>query len=306
VSAGKPMWVSECSVTVDWSDEKTQEPSDAALRTQARRVAKIFALSIYQGSVNTFYFMLPHYVEYKRQFGLLHQDLTPRPGYLSLAAVGRLLAGATAVGKWKTDRESVHGYLFRALPDGKESHVLVASSDQDGEMMQIDSPIEAVFDYLGREVKVTDNRVRLTSAPIFVLLPKELPSSVEFDAPPKQPRRNDAKPIPIVLQTLFPSGQIDVVRSAYVLPPDQKHKLKIFVYNFGESPARGTVKLGEESVPAEVKPLDRSEVELTLAPRPFSKDPVTITITGEFDSGKSRPLLSLRLVDAKPTTKPTF
>ena len=48
-----------------------------------------------------FYFMLPHYVEGQTQFGLIHPDLTPRPAYVALAAVGRLLADAKPLGKLK-------------------------------------------------------------------------------------------------------------------------------------------------------------------------------------------------------------
>ena len=65
---------------------------------QAERVVKIYALSIHEGSAATFYFILVNYVERQVQFGLLHKDLTPRPGYLALAAVGRLLADARPLG----------------------------------------------------------------------------------------------------------------------------------------------------------------------------------------------------------------
>ena len=78
VSAGRPLWVSECAVPVKWTgDEQLKEPSDADLKVQAERVAKTFACSLHEGSAATFYFLFPHYVEGQTQFGIVRPDLTP-------------------------------------------------------------------------------------------------------------------------------------------------------------------------------------------------------------------------------------
>ena len=131
VSAGRPLWVTEFNVPVTWSgDERRREPADADLHVQAERVAKVFSGALHEGVQAAFYFMLPHYVEKQTQFGLIHPDLTPRPAYVALAAVGRLLADAKPLGKLKADKRSVHGLLFRARPDGKEQLVLVAWADR--------------------------------------------------------------------------------------------------------------------------------------------------------------------------------
>ena len=77
------MWLTECCLPVPWSgDKRVQEPTATDLRVQAERVIKVYTLSIHEGSAATFYFVLPNYVEQQVQFGLLHKDLTPRPGYL--------------------------------------------------------------------------------------------------------------------------------------------------------------------------------------------------------------------------------
>ena len=100
VSAGRPLWVSECAVPVKWAgDEQLKEPSDADLRVQAERVAKTLACSLHEGSAATFYFLFPHYVEGQTQFGIVRPDLTPRPAYVALAAVGHLLADAKPLGR---------------------------------------------------------------------------------------------------------------------------------------------------------------------------------------------------------------
>ena len=70
VSAGKPLWVTECNVPVPWSgDPRAQEPSDRDLRVQAERVATVYAASLFEGAAATFYFMLPHYAEGQTQSG---------------------------------------------------------------------------------------------------------------------------------------------------------------------------------------------------------------------------------------------
>ncbi len=153
VSAGRPMWLTECSLPVPWSgDKKLQEPTASDLRVQAERVAKTYALSIHEGSAATFYFILGHYVEGQTQFGLLRRDLTPRPGYLALAAVGRLLAGARPLGQLKTEDPALHGFCFRAKPDGKQRVVLVAWSDGPSYRLTMlrAAPLQ-VFDHLGAE-----------------------------------------------------------------------------------------------------------------------------------------------------------
>ena len=110
VSAGRPLWVTECSVTVKWQgDSKSQEPTEEDQRVQSERVAMIYASAIHEGAQAVFYFMLPHYVEGQTQFGVLRPDLTPRPAYVALAAAGRLLADARPLGQVKAAERRSQG-----------------------------------------------------------------------------------------------------------------------------------------------------------------------------------------------------
>ena len=166
VAAGRPLWVTEFNAPVAWSgDEKRREPSDPDLRVQAERVAKVFSGPLHEGARAAFYFMLPHYVERQTQFGLLHPDLTPRPAYVALAAVGRLLADAQPLGKLKADKRSVHGFLFRARPDGKEQLVLVAWADRNQPRLPLPTRPLAAFDHLGRARAATADTLELSPAP---------------------------------------------------------------------------------------------------------------------------------------------
>ena len=113
ISAGRPLWVTEFNQPVRWAgDAKAQEPTAADQRLQAQRVPILFASSLHEGTAEAFYFLFPHYIEGQIQFGIVHRDLTPRPAYLALAAVGRLLADARPLGRLKTSSRPVRAYLF--------------------------------------------------------------------------------------------------------------------------------------------------------------------------------------------------
>src|SRR5262249_47280769 len=125
-SGGRPMWVTECSVHVYWDgDENRKELNADSLRMQSENLTKTYVLGLYQGVQALFYFVLPQYSERKIQYRLLHQDLTPRPGYLALAAVGRLLADAKPIGRTPLRESQGQIYYFSAKPDGKPADVAV-------------------------------------------------------------------------------------------------------------------------------------------------------------------------------------
>ena len=156
---------------MQWAGDKAiQEPTASDLRVQAERVAKTYALSIHEGSAATFYFILGHYVEGQTQFGLLRRDLTPRPGYLALAAVGRLLADARPAGQLKTGNPAVHAFAFHAKPDGIQRLVLVAWTDGRSETLNLPAAPLEVFDHLGRAKPQEAAAVKLSAAPVIASL----------------------------------------------------------------------------------------------------------------------------------------
>ena len=142
-ASGRPIWITECGIRLQTdSEEPWGDLVPADERRQAEFVARSYASSLYAGTTRHFYFILGNYIERGVQFGLLRHDLTPRPGYVALAAVGRFLAGAECLG-----RLSPTVYAFRAQPDGKPRDVLVAWGDG---AVPGDLQVEAVYDHLGR------------------------------------------------------------------------------------------------------------------------------------------------------------
>lgn len=303
VSAGKPLWVTECAVPVKWAgDEKLKEPTDADLRVQAERVAKTFACSRFEGAVEIFYFMLPHYVEGQTQFGILRPDLTPRPAMVALAAVGRLLADATPMGCLPRTNSAIRAFLFHARPDGLSREVLVAWTTAGETKLGLASAPLAIFDHLGRS-RPAVRMVTITSAPMFILLPEGSAQQFALGHPPAAPPLQTGKASAIVLQALWPEEKVVLKQSAYRIFADKVTTIPLFVYNFGTMPAQGRLRIEAPSgwqaripEPPELAPQSRTELQLELdsrsAPVRFVE---TIRVVGDFGSA-GRTVLSQRLM----------
>lgn len=302
ISAGRPLWVTECAVPVKWAgDDKLKEPTDADLKVQAERVAKTFAWSLHERSVATFYFLLPHYVEGQTQFGIVRPDLTPRPAYVALAAAGRLLADAKPLGRVPAPDEAVRVFAFRARPDGRERDVLVAWTTNCESAFNLPSAPEELFDHLGRARAVTKD-LQLTEAPIFVILPRGGATQLRLTPPPTPPAKLEGSPSPVVLQALWPEEKVDLSRSAYRIGADQPATVQVYVYNFDPQVVRGQLSVEtssgwEATLPAEIElvPLERKELSLVVKRTGSgSESSGRVRVRGDFgNSGK--PTLSLRL-----------
>lgn len=309
VSAGRPLWVTECALPVKWAgDNELQEPTDADLRVQAERVAKTFALSLHEGAAATFYFLLPHYVEGQTQFGILRRDLTPRPAFVALAAVGRLLADAKPLGRLSTP-PTQEVYAFAAKPAAVSRVVLVAWDTKGGSVLKLPAPPEALFDHLGRPfaegaAQAFRREVKLTSAPIFIVLSFHSAETLKLTPPPTAPPRLGGTPSSIVFQALWPEDQVLLNKSAYRLTGVEPERISVWAYNFGDTAATG--RLGVTAPPGwkfnfpatvQLPPLERVELALTVEPAASARGLMkTIRITGDFGSA-GNPVLSLKLLN---------
>ena len=265
VSAGKPLWVSECALPVKWAgDEKLKEPTDSDLRVQAERVAKTFACSLHEGSVTTFYFLLPHYVEGQTQFGILRPDLTPRPAYVALAAVGRFLADAKPLGRLSGVPENVRAYLYHAKPDGKHRQVLVAWTSSGEATLPLTEVPFAVADHLGR-TRAATNDLRLASAPVFVIFADDKSARFQIQPPPTRPQPLAGTISPIVIQAIWPEDRIVLNESAYRLSSQKPGSVPLFVYNFSDQTVRGDLHV---SVPRDGRRVLSIESKLRRKPAP--------------------------------------
>ncbi|NMC19541.1 MAG: hypothetical protein GYA33_03890 [Thermogutta sp.] len=300
VSGGRPLWVTECAMPLRWSGEEAKkELSDEDLKEQARRLVKVFAGSLHEGSRATFYFLLPHYVEGPTQFGIIRPDLTPRPAYVALAATGRLLADARPMGRVKHDRYRIYG--FSAMPDGNQRIVLVAWSDQGAGPYSLPETPNESYDHLGRPLPPAKD-VELTASPRFFLFERQPYAANDLEPPPSPPEALSGRPCPVVFQAVWPESATDLKQSAYRIPANEA-QIPVYVYHFGEGTASGKVDVNVPSgwtseLPprAQLQPGERLEWQLRLLP---PQDPGagvhTIRISGDFgELGKA--VLSFRVI----------
>ena len=302
-SGGKPMWVSECGRPVWCKDDPIGgEPTEKDLRLQSENVVKAFASALHEGASKVFYFSLQNYVEEKSQYGLLHSDLTPRPGYVSLCAVGRLLADAKPLGELRQTNPAGRGYLFSSRPDGKRRDVLVVWSTNETWTLRLpDNPI-AIFDHLGRTLPAS-SEIKVSSAPLFIVLPQTMGRRLPLVPPPAMPPEVFGRPCPVVFQSLAAEKQTSLNNSAYIVPRKLSNIVHFYAYNFSNRFIDGELKIstsnGWRAVGPKrvaVPPMGREEIPISIdgsaADPNFSG---RLMLKGEFGWGRTQ-ILSIRLI----------
>jgi len=265
-------------------------------------VAKIFACSLHEGSAATFYFLLPHYVEGQTQFGIVRPDLTPRPAYVALAAVGRLLADAKPLGRLPSDDPAVRAFVFRARPDGKAMEVLVAWTTNGVAHLRLPLAPAVGYDHLGREQELK-SELQLGTAPRFVLLPSGSARKLALSPAPEARPRLKGKPSTVVLQALWAEDKIDLKRSAYLLPAAPA-TISFFAYNLGPRKVIGKIQLTappgwklDALETVALAPMERREFFLTCEAPSSLTAPVQLTVSGNFGAA-GKPVLSFRVLGA--------
>jgi len=239
------LWITECGIRLPartegpWAD---LSPEDE--RKQSVFLAKSYASSLWAGVDRHFFFILGNYLERGVQFGLLRHDLTPRPGYLALAAVGRLLNGADCVGRFTAEEpRGLTCTAFEGTPLGEPGDVLLVWSLEEGEwkLPRGVEPVD-VYDHLGRALEPEDRRkIQVGEAPLFLVLEKG--GARELSLSPRKtvsPSRQ-GKPCPVVMQTLFPAASKRLHNQAYAV--DREGNAELAVYHFGESEVSGTIEV---------------------------------------------------------------
>jgi hypothetical protein len=291
---------------------------------KAQLLPQSYVESFAMGTRRHFHFILGDYTEGRIQFGLLRRDLSPRPSYVALAALGRFLSGARALGRWKGEAGTdVRIHAFRSFPDARERDLLVAWAEREVDWpergkttapwpLSADLPIETVHDFLGRPL---GSRVpeRLTGSPIYVVLPAGAADGLPLVPPPRVPWREGVVS-PIVLQCALPrEAALEVKATPWACEFENRVEggraveLPIFIYNFGRETARGRVALehipegwtaSERSWELALEPLERKRLPLSVRLSEGTGDARTDTwvrLRGEF-GGPGSPVLAFRLI----------
>ncbi len=327
-ACGKPLWITESDRGMKSEPSSpTHDFSAVNRRLKAQYVTQSYVKSLHAGANRHFHFILGQYGEGETQFGLLRHDMTPQPGYVALAGLGRFLAGARCIGRLKPwDTSDVHIYGFRSQPDGVTRDVIVAWTERNADwpdrgrakcdwQLPEGLRVERCFDYLGREIAV-GNPVTLTSSPIFLVLPEGQCEGLPLTRQDESPRRVDAA-CPVVLQCALPRGTATNIERIpwaseyeYAVEAGRTFRIPIYVYNFGSERVRGSVRLetlppGCEAQPmewsVELEPMGRAELamEVMIAKElTFEAEDTWLTLRGGFEAG-IRPVLAFRLAAKK-------
>jgi hypothetical protein len=321
-ACGRPIWVTECDRGIE--AEKDSTTGDLSAEYDLRKaelIAQEYAGSLCAGATRHFHFVMGHYMEGRTQFGLLRRDLTPRPGYVALAAVGRFLAGAACLGRWNVAGEpNAYVIAFRGRPDGAKRDVIVAWAEEPVDWPQRGRAkvswslpenvrVESTFDCLGRALESGAPR-ELRSAPVFLVLPAGDTAKLALSMPPASAYRNDV-PSSIVLQLQWPEAHVVMHKEGwtdehdYQIAPDSATELRIYVYNFGSAAAQGSIIASEapsgwtltpDRSPVEIGPMERKPVVVRMRLGASSSDPSGnwVRLCGDFREA-GRPALAFRV-----------
>lgn len=245
VAAGKPIWLTECGIHVHsqqprpWGDLSPEES-----RRQAWFVPASFASSLFSGVERHFFFILGNYMEGDVQFGLLRHDMTPRPAYCALAAVGRFLDGARCLGRVpaasNADRRRV--YAFRAFPDGAERDVLIAWAASDEAVPGPAVSGAQVYDALGRPAPA-ERLASLSREPVFAVLPPGQAEALGLEKPLAVAGPRRTVPSPLVVQAEFPESTKDLGAQSHRVRAGETLAVPVHVYNFGSEARSATVRV---------------------------------------------------------------
>jgi len=259
---GKSIWVTECDrgITAD-PDSPVGDLTHEMERLKAEFITQSIVSSLATGVSRHFHFILPQYMEQNNtvQFGLLRHDNTPRMGYVTLATAGRFLAGAKYLGRaGDTAQPDVYVFAFRARPDGVARDVLVAWTEAPVDWPErgravadfaLDADVQpvGVWDYMGRPLETALPR-RLTSAPVFIVLPKGTAQALALQTlPPVAPAPVEPA-APVVLQLYAPDMPLREHSHNWSYKYDRtmnsgENEITIAAYHFGEGTATGVFKL---------------------------------------------------------------
>lgn len=299
-ACGKPLWITESDRGIKAHEDSTDHDlSMDNQRLKAEYVSQSYVQSLHAGADRHFHFILGQYNEEQTQFGLLRHDMTPRPGYVALATLGRLLAGARCLGRLEQTHADLHAYAFTAFPDGQSHDVLVVWVEQNVDWAErgrvkhtwtLPAGLATlrVYDYLGRDQSAGAS-LQLTSAPLLLILPAGACADLPLARPTRSEHRSDS-PCPVVLQLAMPAGaatKLQRIEWAWeyeqMLEPGTATPLPLFAYNFGQTPLQGTVRVVRQPDGCTVEP---HQWQVALEPLERSALPARVTLTDQLTSDR--------------------
>lgn len=263
----KPLWVSELGSSVQVVAGQDR-PSIASARVQAQHLWRSLVTALSEGAERAFYFLLPHFAEQPgRPWGLLNDDLTPRPAYVALAVLSNVLGEARPLGTVELPGGG-KGVVFDS---GREDVMIAWSSSDEPVTFRVESL--TIVDMMGRRrverAQEGEVRLRLSEEPVALVdLPWRLPGEY---TPLRLVRSGTAEdegsPLWTSLRFNLPGppptpAAAERGKESLRHPISQPVNTTVGVHNYSKRDATVSVKL---TVPAEWRVSPEGPVEVEVA-----------------------------------------
>ncbi len=286
----RPVWLTEAGIRLPG---KPKLLSAEDQRKQAEFVPRSFAISLAGGVDHHFFFVYPNYLERGVQFGSLHPDLTPYPGFIAIATAVQTLRQGRYLGRLEVP-EGASAYVFHT----GEQRVAVVWSDKP---QKVKLPVAAqevtIRDLVGRDraARAAGGVVELEAGPAaqYVL---GLGSAVESKLigsvrpPGKLPHLAPPK---VVLAGRLDGPPLEKNANCYHVGGGERVLLVVDVYNFDEQhSATGRLRL---ELPG------RKTVTIELAAGPYAPALQKLWVRGSFEGREVAPSVSYVKFDLSHT-----
>ena len=224
------------------------------------------------------------------------------PAFLALGTVGRLLADARPLGRLRPANDSIQATFSRKTRRWETNDLVAWSKSKEATLILPVKP-QAVFDHLGRTQPISSSLV-LHSAPLFVLFPPGVARSFFSDSTSRPaPKPLPGPPARVVFQAIWPEKQVDLRQSAYRCPTGTRRfpctstisaKTKVQ----GDAGSAGSPPAGKPGFPQPRYRFPEGRIELRLMVEGRQAAPKTVgTLRLQGDFGPAgKPVFSLRAV----------
>lgn len=305
----RPVWLTEAGIRLT-ATLPDGEISAADERRQADFVPKSFAYSLAAGTDNHFFFVLPYYLEHGVQFGALRKDLSPRPGFIAIAAAVDILGEARFLGL-----RHEAGLTTLAFHNGHDRVLILWSSAPREVQLPVAAEKVIVADCVGkrtaREAAGAKLKLALGPSPQYLIGVGEQALKGLGGTLRPEGKLPANQPSPLVIRGQAQVPTLDKDRDSYLIG-DEPFAYAVEACNFGAKPASGRVALelppGWKAEPAEAKvslePMGRVVSEFRIAPGAAALGPQKIRVQPAFDDPTVAPAVSsfrFDLARVKPT-----
>lgn len=297
----RPVWLTEAGIRLKATEPGGEVNADDE-RKQAEFVPKSFAWSLAAGTDRHFFFVYPYYLERGVQFGSLRKDLSPRPGFVAIAAAVDILGEAVYLGQYELD--GGEGATALAFDTGKQRVLVIWSETPQTVELALGAGSVEVASVVGRrETRDTaGGKVKLEIGPspkyvIGIGKPAMERISGELRTAGELPV---TRAHPVVIRGQAQIEKLDKGKNAYLIG-NESFSYTIEVCNLSEDEmADGRIWIGAPQgwqvdpggFEVALEPMGRTVGTCTVTPAKAARGELKLWARGKFEEGDPKPSVS--------------